>query len=1276
MALKFAIVPVILSIVHWSNCSNGQQRRVCIVPGDSHLLWNTNPALGSPCEANVPVMSITKFCQESGQVNSNTIATILEGTHRLKSKCEFNSVTGLELGSHSESKVVINCSPFGNVGLYFLNVSSLTIFGIQLSGCGSVYNQLFDGLTHLVIAAILLVDGSNVHLRNVSVLNSKSAGIYVYNVAGNVTLDFCTVTNASSNELEAMSGTVVVYDNSTTCSTNFHISNCYFSRSGYTNSCNFIESYSSGLSLFINNTNTTFLITDTKLLGNSGCNGGNMVLLIFDCQSKDRQRATVQITNTDFTYGEAYIGGGLYISYKGSFSFRKHVAAEISHAVSIIGSRFIKNFAGKNGGGIYIQWKQSLILDQIVDMNIMDSTFDGNSIGEDGSGGLALHYKIYLDTGDEPHRLPKFRVNLNILNCSFHNHSPNLSSNQLLSESSVILAKSAPYLGLDSITVSSNKCTGILALGSTLVFSGSSKISDNTALTGGGIRLCSSALVYLTPHTDLEITNNSVKQAGGGILVNSNCLVNIPMCFYQYSSAVARNHSLLNTINVSIFNNSAPKGGDNIYGGSIDYCYFLYIRRDDSKFKNQLQVPPNTLEISSSISSNPQQVCFEDRILDSESLACAKEIQVSIYPGQNQTISLRVAGQVNGSVSGTVLASFVGEEGSIKYSEQVQTVSISGGNLTYTIYSTQYEIVSNKDVHLNLEVDVVSDRNVNEYIRRYPPAVVIINFKKCPFGFRIASISTTSVLKFSCECVSKSSPWPVEDCSIDEQTIKKRTKSWVGVFSIDKQDHLATSDNCPLDYCVPDVYIKSSIHSLDQDHQCRYNRTGVLCGSCPKDWSLILGTSECCEKCSNAWLLLIIPFTLVGLLLVVVIHFLNMTVTMGTINGLIFYANIIQDYSVVVFHDHPVPVLTPVLRVFIAWFNLDLGIATCFYDGMEAFGKNFLLGLFPIYIWLISIIIIVLSNRYISITRLVGNNAVKVLATLFLLSYSKMLRVTIGTLNAKILNIHIDSTTTVSKLRWILDGNIAYFDPHKHLGLFVISMVFIILSLPFTISLLCIKHVFSLSTCCRAFAWIDKLKPFFDTYTGPFKDNARFWTGLLLLIRLIFLLVHIFDYKESNTPYYIILLACLVLCVLMVVLNGVYKKHHLNILESFFIFNISLVFLSHVGVKGRWRAIASHTFVGIALLVFLGIIAYHVYLKFPNCNLLRRLPAFWRRRAENFDVRCFEGMRGFEEADHETSEDEDMVASDRLVHFPPLENISYDYECSRSFSSKAGSRRS
>ena len=1173
---------------------------------------------------------------------SNTLITVLEGTHTLNGTCEFKEVTYLAIRGTNGS--TISCSS-NETGLRFLNVSHLEISDIEFINCGCtgyVVSNLY-GLPNETLSALLFINGSSLTLTNVTVVNAVSAGIFIYNVVDYVTMDSCKVINASSDKIDFMSGTVIAYNNHTTTNTRLVISQCHFMNSGYTNyskgHCSYYINYeliySCGLALFHGNPNLTVEISDSIFFNNTGCNGGNMAVLIFDFRT-EYDTAMVTFTNTNFSNGLSRFGGGLYMSFENSISDNRYRHSESYKnrnkikVLSIEQSTYSGNYAVTSGGGIYMQWKQSLILDRIVEMNITDSTFERNFIGINGSGGLALNYRTYIDSGDGEDKLSKFRVNFNIYKCFFYNHFPNAPNEeeQLLSESSVILARLVPYLGIHDTNIASNNCTAILAIGTTLVFYGSSRISNNSAFMGAGLRLCSDSLVYLTPHMELVITNNSVQQTGGGILVNTNCLVNLPMCFYQFNREITSrietiSESLLETINFTINDNHSPYGENNIFGGSIDYCYFLNLKKsENSRFINKLQAPNNTVDNPSSISSRPQHVCFYDS--NATDYVCGKVRHMSLYPGQNFIISVRVVGQMNGSVSGIVKACVEG--GRVNESERVQTVNISGESLTYTVYPSPNKNISGEEATLKLRADVDSDTITNDYVRHFEPATITIKYKKCPFGF---IMNTTTM---SCQCLV--TDFAVKHCNIENQIITKSTTAWIG--KIDNQTGFASSKHCPLDYCDPEV---SSVHShndsLDQDKQCRYNRTGVLCGSCKENWSLVLGSSECRDNCSNVYLLLILPFAVAGFLLVLIIHFLNLTVTMGTVCGLIFYANIVQDYSIVLLSDYPIPGLTPILQVFLAWLNLDLGIQTCFYEGMEAVGKTILIYVFPIYIWLISAVIIFLSNWYIRVTRLVGEDAVKVLATLFLLSYSKMLRITLGTLNLSVVTIHIDSTSTISKLRWILDGNIAYFEDIKHSILIAISLIIVVLILPFSFSLLCLKFVYSLSNCFRVFSWIDKLKPFFDTYTGPYKDKARFWTGLLLLVRITLLVVHAFDYSDSHIPHLVVITSCLVLISNMVILNGVYKSHSLNVLEYFFICNIMVLFLIKISSLGvNLQSVVSHLLVSSAFLAFLGIVGYHVYL---FCKRWGRIPAFWHRNTD-LDVMSCEGMRGYERLQPENAD--------------------------------------
>jgi len=70
------------------------------------------------------------------------------------------------------------------------------------------------------------------------------------------------------------------------------------------------------------------------------------------------------------------------------------------------------------------------------------------------------------------------------------------------------------------------------------------------------------------------------------------------------------------------------------------------------------------------------------------------------------------------------------------------------------------------------------------------------------------------------------------------------------------------------------------------------------------------------------------------------------------LNGLIFYANIVKANEYILLpHEQTNP-----LTVFKAWLNLDLGIETCFIDGLSAYSKTWLQFAFLLYIWSIIIL--------------------------------------------------------------------------------------------------------------------------------------------------------------------------------------------------------------------------------------------------------------------------------------------------------------------------------
>ncbi len=219
-----------------------------------------------------------------------------------------------------------------------------------------------------------------------------------------------------------------------------------------------------------------------------------------------------------------------------------------------------------------------------------------------------------------------------------------------------------------------------------------------------------------------------------------------------------------------------------------------------------------------------------------------------------------------------------------------------------------------------------------------------------------------------------------------------------------------------------------SFTSNSTDLQCAHRRSGILCGACKSGLSLNLGSSQC-STCSNVFLLLFLPFAIAGFLLVIFLFTCQVTVAAGTTSGLIFYANVVAVNRSVFFPSGE----TNILTVFIAWLNVDLGIETCFIDGMDAYTRTWLEFVFPLYIWLL-VGIISLTNYYsMTVARIIGpTNPVSVLATLFLLSYTKLLRTIIATFSFTTLDYPNDRSVTV----WVYDGNIGYIEG-RHIPLFL-----------------------------------------------------------------------------------------------------------------------------------------------------------------------------------------------------------------------------------------------
>ena len=373
--------------------------------------------------------------------------------------------------------------------------------------------------------------------------------------------------------------------------------------------------------------------------------------------------------------------------------------------------------------------------------------------------------------------------------------------------------------------------------------------------------------------------------------------------------------------------------------------------------------------------------------------------------------------------------------------------------------------------------------------------------------------------------------------------------------------------------------------------QCQYNHSGRLCGQCSEGLSLTLGKSEC-RKCPNTYLLLIAPFVVGGIALVMFIKVTDFTVAVGLINGLILYANLIKANDYMFLIGGP-KTLNDIMQVIIAWLNLDLGIETCFFDGLDGYWKTWLQFVFPVYIWTIAIAMILLARYSMRMAHLLGNNSVPVLATLFTLSYAKLVQTIITTFNLMIIDYPHDH----NKVVWSYDGNIEYWD-EKHAPLFAVAvLVLLCLWLPYT-SVLLLGQCLQRCNILKIGRFTARMKPFFDAHYGPFKDRHRYWFGVLLFARNIPLLVGAFTPLSSSTitPLSTIAVIGALLLYAFIVNSRMYKKWYVSLSEALFLLN--LLFLSGSALYTASSSVAEQgwftaVLVGIAIVQSVVIVVFN-----------------------------------------------------------------------------------
>ena len=808
----------------------------------------------------------------------------------------------------------------------------------------------------------------------------------------------------------------------------------------------------------------SFNIQNSTFTNNSAAIAGGVMVTQDD--------SSVTVNNCVFTHNKATLSGGVIHCSDGTFN--------------VDNSNFSLNEVFSQGGGVMYVFRCSVnITDSNFDQNTGSLyTFNGNVMF---SGYIRL--KSFTEslhagkevTNQEGRAITSLQSTVIINGESTVRISYNRASHGgaiLATESSTII-----IYGEMIITNNSAKSSGgaILLQNSVLeINDGMCLIVNNVAVNGGGIHASDSAIVVYPPGTLQVISNDA--ELGGGIYFEVNSKLqtkkNVPSfsensfnftgnhantggamyvadhtnvlaclsyteCFFQSLALYQVSNGNLSTVDIVFSDNTATEQGSNLFGGLLDRCIpspLAEVYRNQDIHYNGVTYLQNISNVElDSISSRPVRVCFCNS--EHEQDCSYQPPTIRVQKGKAFNVTLVAFDQVNHTIDANITVSLSSFEGGFGEGQQTQSVETICTNLTFNVFSQ----------HDKETITLYPDGPCESAILSMSHVDVEFLDCTCPIGFEQLSNNQSST---SCECVCISAPSPyITECSVTTHShtvFRMATNSWITHINDTDPPGFVVYPNCPFDYCKPqteNVIINFNLPN-GADSQCAYNRTGVLCGACKADLSLSLASSRC-VPCHTHWpavfVVIFLAAAIAGILLVAALLALNMTVSVGLINGFIFYANIVSAGSATFF-----PSSEPSFpSVFIAWLNLDIGIDVCFINGLDAYTKAWFQLAFPVYIIFLVVMVIIISEHSSRFAGLIGKrDPVSTLATLILISYAKLLSITIIALSSAVLNYPDGKQKTV----WRPDGNVPYFQG-KHVPLVLIGLLVILIGLPYTIFL-------------------------------------------------------------------------------------------------------------------------------------------------------------------------------------------------------------------------------
>ena len=991
----------------------------------------------------------------------------------------------------------------------------------------------------------------------------------------------------------------------------------------------------SGGAIYLSKTNLTYMNGKSMLTRNTANNGGSLYA------SKSKLLVGMYSQTTVDTNSATNNGGGLYLTMSELTVRGYGIHINRNRAKRIGGGIFVDNSTlvierliylisneAENGGGIGL-------VNSVFNIGISFENVSFNNFSSNRTNGGALfrnsdsNCEIIIMSNNSAEESGG-AVYFSKTNLTFVNGKSMLIENTAKNGGSLYASESKLHVGMYSqTTVDTSSATnnggglyltmseltvrgyrfhinrnraeriggGIFADNTSFMIEGATHFANNEAENGGGVSLVNIAIIVGVSAENVSFINfssNRASSCGGAIHVDDNSNSDTMCSKVTVRNETTSKECFSKSLSFNFSDNSASKLGSNLFGGFLDICEVNetvsspHREKGVASFLRKSNIDESQLD---TISSHPVQLCF----CQEGQVDCDYQPEtVRVDRGKKFSIEVIAYDQVHNAVNSIVSCSLDSSAGGLDEGQDFQNITTVCTKLSFTLYSPyNYE-------ELTLSVD-----STCEALRITEQRVMIEITCSCPIGFQ-----TQNNDQISCDCVCDKvlQPYDKTDCDKQSQSIIRKDNFWINYITSSNSIGYIIYPNCPYDYChTSDEIVAINLNNPEgYEVQCVSYRSGLLCGSCKQNFSVSLGSSSCLH-CPTYWpgimVTIIIVFILSGICLVALLLVLNITVATGTLNAIIFYANIVAANQSALFSSSKVRFAA----ILISWLNFDIGFDTCFFDGMDMYIKTWFQIAFPVYIILLVVLIIQLSYYCGAFGRLIGRrDPVATLATLILLSYAKFIQTIITAFSSATL-IYPDGS---KKNVWLPDASVEYLTG-KHAALFFIALLILLAGLLYTVLLLTWQCLLRCPRKRLKLIMSQKLSYFLQTYHVPYTLKHRYWTGLLLLVRVSIYLIS--GFNPTGDPRISLISTALIMsfCFLYTNMFGVriYKNWLINAMESITYFNViavSILTWYALDSNNKYQTIITNISVGITFNQLLLVVFYHT-LKYLTSKLYSRI---------------------------------------------------------------------